>query len=110
MEFLRQDVEVAHASVFSRRAYVWDRLERRKVAVIPPCIDPTSPKNVELAAPEATRILQAARIVAGETPRPLGLPIDGTGTITIRHVAERVEEEAVRRTDPSWPRSPDGID
>lgn len=91
-DFLRPDVEAAHASVFSRRAYVWEGLDRRRVAVIPPCIDPTSPKNVEIAAMEATWALQAARVLEGEPPHPIELPIEGIGSIAIRRGADAIEE------------------
>ncbi|HET9249342.1 MAG TPA: glycosyltransferase [Actinomycetota bacterium] len=91
-DFLRPDVEAAHASVFSRRAYVWEGLDRRRVAVIPPCIDPTSPKNVEITAMEATWALQAARVLEGEPPHPIELPIEGIGSIAIRRGADAIEE------------------
>ena len=46
--FLLPYVSAADAVVFSRRAYVWDGLERSRVEIIPPCIDPFSPKNRDL--------------------------------------------------------------
>jgi trehalose synthase len=92
-DVLRPEVEKAHASVFSRRAYVWKGLDRRRVAVIPPCIDPTSPKNVEISGMEATWVLQAARVLDGEPPDPVELTVDGFGTIPIRGVADSIQEE-----------------
>jgi trehalose synthase len=34
--------------VFTREAYVWEGLDRARVRLIPPCIDPLSPKNVPM--------------------------------------------------------------
>jgi trehalose synthase len=49
-DFLRPYVEVADAYVFSRREYIWDGLERGKVWLMPPAIDPFAPKNQDLDA------------------------------------------------------------
>jgi trehalose synthase len=93
-DFLRADVEAAHASVFSRSAYVWEGLDRRKVTIVPPCIDPTSPKNVEIQQMQATWALQAARIIEGEPPGPVEVSIDGIGAIPIRHLPDAIQEDA----------------
>jgi trehalose synthase len=92
-DFLRPDVEGAHAYVFSRRAYVWKGLERRKASVISPCIDPTGPKNLEIASTDVARILASSRIQAGASPGPVELTIDGVGTIAITRAADAIEEE-----------------
>jgi trehalose synthase len=63
-EFLMPDVTAASATVFSRPAYVWDGLEGSTTRVIPPCIDPTSPKNAELSAAECSAILAGAGVSA----------------------------------------------
>jgi trehalose synthase len=47
-DFLRTYVEPADAYVFSRRAYLWEGLEERKTWIMPPVIDPFSPKNEDL--------------------------------------------------------------
>lgn len=47
-DFLRPYVEPADAYVFSRRAYLWEGLEDRKTWIMPPVIDPFSPKNEDL--------------------------------------------------------------
>jgi trehalose synthase len=44
-DFLRPFVEPAEAYVFTRDAYVWQDLDRGRVHIIPPCIDPRAPKN-----------------------------------------------------------------
>ena len=91
-DFLRADVEAAHAIVFSRIAYAWDGLDPGIVAVIPPCIDPTSPKNVEISPTDVTSILRAARVLEG-TPGAVELTVDGVGTVPIERTAETIEEE-----------------
>jgi trehalose synthase len=47
-DFLRSDLEAAEGFVFSRRAYIWEGLERERAWVMAPSIDPFSPKNQEL--------------------------------------------------------------
>ena len=91
-DFLRPDVSAADACVFSRRAYLWDGLDRQRAAVIPPCIDPLAAKNAELSAAEVHAVLGAAGVV--DVPAlelaSFGLPDDDP--IEIRHRAEAVEE------------------
>jgi trehalose synthase len=47
-EFLKPLIEPAHQCVFSREDYVWEGLDRDKIAIIEPSIDAFSPKNEEL--------------------------------------------------------------
>jgi trehalose synthase len=47
-DFLRPYVEEADAYVFSRRRYVWEGLDAERAWVVPPSIDPFSPKNQDL--------------------------------------------------------------
>jgi trehalose synthase len=47
-DFLRSYVEPADAYVFSRRAYLWEGLEESRTWIMPPVIDPFSPKNEDL--------------------------------------------------------------
>jgi trehalose synthase len=56
-EFLRPYVEAADAYVFSREKYVWDGLERSKVWLMPPAIDPFAPKNQDLDAESVEAIV-----------------------------------------------------
>jgi trehalose synthase len=71
-DFLRADIEDAHACVFSRAAYAWDGLPPARVTVLPPCIDALSPKNNSLAAGEVDAILRVAGLEAGP-PEPSGV-------------------------------------
>jgi trehalose synthase len=56
-EFLRGWLEPADAFVFSRRAHVHAWMPEPKVAIIPPSIDPLSPKNQPLDHPTVRAIL-----------------------------------------------------
>jgi trehalose synthase len=62
--FLHPYVTQAHACIFSREQYVWEGVDPGKVTIVPPSIDPFSPKNQELA-PEA---IEAILDVAGVGP------------------------------------------
>ncbi len=93
--FLRPSLAGASVVTFTRASHVWDGLEAIPVALIPPCIDPLSLKNVELEVPRRDAILHAARVVE---PSLRGTPSfvrsDGApGRVT--HRAEMFEEEAV---------------
>ncbi len=84
-EFLLPLVQRADAVVFSRATYVWDGLVP-PVSLIPPCIDPTSPKNVELSAAIRDAYLVGAGVIA-----PSGLPAATADTPSVRYRAETVE-------------------
>jgi trehalose synthase len=47
-DFLRPDVGAADLCVFSRSAYAWEGLDPERVRVMPPSVDPLSPKNQDL--------------------------------------------------------------
>ena len=66
--FLRPYLEDANAYVFSRESFVWEGLDRARIAVIAPTIDPFSPKNQELGRDTVRAVLQATDIVAGDQP------------------------------------------
>lgn len=86
-DFLRPCVAPADAYVFSRREYVWDGLDEKKVWYMPPVIDPFSPKNEELEPEVGQAILRA-----------IGLAPDGLGGAPVFTRADgtpgRVEREA----------------
>ncbi|HWA55003.1 MAG TPA: glycosyltransferase [Solirubrobacterales bacterium] len=56
-DFLRPDVEAADAFIFSRAAYAWDGLDPERTRVMPPSIDPLSPKNQDLPAEAVEEII-----------------------------------------------------
>ena len=68
-EFLRPPLEHAHATVFSRQAYVPAFCRDGRVAVVRPAIDPFSPKNQEMSPAVVRAILVRCGLVEG--------PIDG---------------------------------
>jgi trehalose synthase len=84
-EFLRSYVEAASAVVFTRSAYVPAELSLARVAVIPPSIDPFSPKNHPLAGEVRSRILRRIGLLGppGQEPPVAFTRSDGsTGEIT----------------------------
>ena len=56
-EFLRPFIDGADAYVFSRRGHVWPGLDPERVWIVPPSIDPFSPKNRALSPEEITAIM-----------------------------------------------------
>jgi trehalose synthase len=99
--FLRPYVAPAHAYVFHRDAFVWEGLDRGKVAIIAPSIDVFTPKNRDLDAATVRAALQIGGIV--DDGRKIG-PItferqDGTpGRVERR--ARIVEDRQLRSDDP----------
>ncbi|HEX2392244.1 MAG TPA: glycosyltransferase, partial [Solirubrobacterales bacterium] len=57
-DFLRPYVAQADALVFSRRQYLWEGLDESKLWLMPPVIDPFSPKNRELGPETVEAILK----------------------------------------------------
>ncbi|MDQ6650525.1 MAG: glycosyltransferase [Actinomycetota bacterium] len=66
-DFLRPYVERAQATVFSRAEYAPDWVDREHMAVIPPSIDPFSPKNQDLELEQARALLIAAGVLSGRS-------------------------------------------
>jgi trehalose synthase len=78
-DFLRPYVEPADAYIFSRREYLWDGLDESKVWVMPPVIDPFSPKNQELDPTVTAGILKEIGLIPdGLEAAPLFTRADGT--------------------------------
>jgi trehalose synthase len=67
--FLRPHLTSAHAYVFSRREYVPSWLPDEKVSIIPPSIDPFSPKNQPLDAATVRAILAKLGVLDGAAPK-----------------------------------------
>ncbi len=70
--FLRPLVEPAHACVFSREEFAPEWVDRRWLRVIPPSLDPFSPKNVELSAAEVEELVHRPGMVVEGTALPHG--------------------------------------
>jgi len=102
-EFLRRYVEPAHAFVFSRQEYVPGWMDSGKVWLIPPSIDPLSPKNRELSVPECRDILGTVVTTGGGAP-VADLPIDGRLVVQVSRW-DRLKDmpgvmEGFRRAEP----------
>ena len=84
-DFLRPHLTSAHGYVFSRRGYVPAWLPEGKVSIIPPSIDPFSPKNQDLDRATVQAILATLGVLDGAPPQvpPRFVCRDGnTGTVT----------------------------
>jgi trehalose synthase len=83
-EFLRPYLGRADAYVFSRRNFVPDWMDTDRVAIIPPSIDPFSPKNEDLDADVSRSILVHAGLMDGRAGvEPIFIRRDGsTGRVS----------------------------
>jgi trehalose synthase len=91
-QFFVDDLRAASAIVFSRKAYKWDGIPDERVAIVPPCIDAFSLKNVSMEAKRRDSILHAAGVIdgaAGTVPE-FARPDGSTGRIV--HRAEMIED------------------
>ena len=68
-DFLRPYLGAAEGYVFSRREYVPAWLSDGKVSIIPPSIDPFSPKNQDLDAATVRAILATLGVLDGAAPQ-----------------------------------------
>jgi trehalose synthase len=92
-DFLHPFVEAADAYVFSREAYVWAGLEREKVWLMPPAIDPFSPKNQDLDGDAVEAILGEIGLGA-KVPRSAPVFARGDGTPgRVERQAELAQED-----------------
>ncbi|MDQ3659625.1 MAG: glycosyltransferase [Actinomycetota bacterium] len=93
--FLRGYIRPAHAYVFSRRAFAWERLADDKIVLIAPSIDAFSPKNQDLAPEDVTAILNTSGVVPdGGSGLGAFTREDGAPGRVDRH-AEMFEDEPV---------------
>jgi trehalose synthase len=86
--FLRDYVSQAEAVIFSRHEFVPSWIQPERVHLIPPSLDPFSPKNQELSPEMVQRILVHAGLLGGETADgefPLFLRSDGSPGRVDRH-------------------------
>jgi trehalose synthase len=94
-EFLLPYAARADACAFSRAEYIWDGLDRRKVWVIPPSIDPFSPKNQDLGPAAVHAILAVAGIAPSGREGPATfLRTDGTPG-RVDRAAEMIQDSPV---------------
>ena len=84
-DFLRPHLGSAEGYVFSRREYVPSWLPDDRVSIIPPSIDPFSPKNQDLDAATGRAILAKIGVLDGAAPQVPGRFVrrnGDTGTVT----------------------------
>ena len=65
-DFLRPYLEDADAFVFSREAFAPPWVDRARLSVIPPSIDPFTPKNEPLEPERVRSLLAGAGLISGE--------------------------------------------
>jgi len=97
--FLLGDARAAAATVFTRGPYVWDGLDPAKVAIIPPCIDASSPKNVPIEHVTMEAVLAAAGVLEAPSGDPT-VPLADGSSIRVGRAAEMVERAPVPATAP----------
>ena len=68
--FLEDLVAPAHACVFSREEFAPDWVDRRWLRIIPPSLDPFSPKNAEMSPDEVEALVHRAGLVVEGPPLP----------------------------------------
>ena len=68
--FLRELVEPAQACIFSRQSFAPDWVDRRWLRVIPPSLDPFSPKNADLDPGEVEALVHREGLVVEGAPLP----------------------------------------
>ena len=84
--FLRPYLERADAFVFSREEYVPEWVERERLVIIAPSIDPFSAKNRELDPPTVSAILTTAGLLTGADPAgPIHFERRDGSEGTVRH-------------------------
>jgi trehalose synthase len=76
--FLTPYARAADACVFSREAYVWPTLERDRVRIMPPSIDPFSAKNQELDEMGVAAIVGAIGLGPTAAGKPVFKRSDGS--------------------------------
>jgi len=99
--FLRPHLAACEAYVFSQAEYVPSWMTDSKVRVIPPSIDPFSPKNEEMSPSDVTRTLRRIGLLA---PSGSDSPIkftksDGTSGLIERQASIVAEEGSLLEPD-----------
>jgi trehalose synthase len=100
-DFLRPFVHQAHAYIFSTRGFVWDGLDPSRLIIVPPSIDPFSPKNDDQTPEQVRAVLVASGLVAGspDPPRAVFTRLDGS-TAAVAHRSEVTETAPLEETTP----------
>jgi trehalose synthase len=99
--FLLPNLQAARGFVFSRREYAPPQLPADKVAIIPPSIDPFSPKNQQLGADTVDRMLATMGLLDGMAPREPAAFIRRDGATG--HVSRQADVTGDNRPGPDDP-------
>lgn len=91
-DFLRPSVSRADAYIFSTHAFVWDDLDPARLTIIPPSIDPFSPKNEEISAADVRAILVAGGLMTGDGATPATFTRFDGSEGRVAHRSEVTEE------------------
>ena len=99
--FLLPNLVAARGFVFSRREYVPRQIPGDRVAIIPPSIDPFSPKNQRLDADAVRAILSTIGVLDGTAPRERAAFTRRDGTTGhVRRPAEITGDSRPQPDDP----------
>jgi trehalose synthase len=93
-DFLRPYVELADAYVFSRREFVWDGLDDKRIWLVPPSIDAFSAKNQEIPPDVQRAILTCMGLTEDGGSDPVFRRNDGT-VARVNRKAEIDQDERV---------------
>jgi trehalose synthase len=100
-DFLQPHLGSAEGYVFSRREYVPSWLPDDKVSIIPPSIDPFSPKNQDLDAATVQAILATLGVLDGAAPQvPASFVRRNGDTDTVTKQAAITGEDRPGQGDP----------
>jgi trehalose synthase len=94
--FLLPYVEAAETYVFSRRRFIWPRLDPARATVIAPSIDVFSAKNQELTPETADAILRSAGILEGDDTGAARFLREDGSPASVRRQATFVHDRPLR--------------
>lgn len=77
--FLRPHLVACEAFIFSRRQYVPDWMDESRVHIIPPSIDPFSPKNQHMSDTDVIRTLRGIGVLQSDEASPTGTFLRSNG-------------------------------
>ena len=97
--FLRPYVEQADAYVFSRRQYLWEGLDAERAWMVPPSVDPFSPKNQEMEPATVEAILGESASGLTSLPRRPSSPVE----TAVRAGSSGAPRSTRRSHCPRWP-------
>jgi trehalose synthase len=100
-DFLRPYVEDADAFIFSRAAFAWEQLDRRRIHLIAPSIDAFAPKNQDLEPDVVRAVLHATGLLHdGEPPAPATFARHDGSPGRVERPTELYEDAPLRSADP----------